>query len=108
MSLSPGEREALHEIEGQLRQSDPRLAAMLTYSATGRARGWLARLPSRGRAQVTRLLVVAACLALLIGLAVAGVLTAPAARSPWRVQHPGNGLVPASAYPHAPTPQGRR
>jgi Protein of unknown function (DUF3040) len=86
MSLSPGEREALGEIETHLSGSDPRLAEMLTRGTTRRTRSWPARMsgprrcPDRG--ELVRFLVVAIGLALVIGLAVVGVLTTHPATSP--------------------------
>lgn len=90
MSLSPGEREALSEIEGRLTRSDPRLAAMLARWPDQRARGWPARLPGPARwrraKEPTRILVVAVGLALVIGLSMVGILRSPAPRSPGRQQ----------------------
>ncbi len=109
MSLSPAERAALGEIESRLLRSDPRLAAMLTYWTTGRVRAWLGRVPlpgRRGPGELTRRIVVTAGLAVVIGLAVASILTAHPARSTWRGQNPGPEVVtPASARPYGAYPQ---
>ncbi len=115
MSLSPGEREVLNEIEGRLSRSDPRLAAMLTYWTAGRVRGRLARLPGparrRGPRELARALIVAVGLGLVIALAVVSVLRAPAPRpavrqQPYSSQAPPRGTqgTPASTYPYGAYP----
>lgn len=114
MSLSPGEREVLNEIESRLSSSDPRLAAMLTYWTAGRVRGWLARLslPARWRApkELTRVLIVAVGVTLVMGLAIVSILRAPAPRLPGRGQpysHQGSRGTqgtPASGYPYGAYP----
>lgn len=118
MSLSPGEREVLNAIEGQLSRSDPRLAAMLDSWTAGRVRGWLARLPVpaqwRSPRELTRVLIVAVGLSLVVGLAIVSVLRAPAPRSPGRGSTPysnqgtrgtqGTQGTPASDYPYGAYP----
>ncbi len=114
MSLSPGEREVLSEIEGRLSRSDPRLAAMLTHWTAGRVRGWLARLPGPARwrdaRDLTRVVVVAVGLALVIGLAMVSILRAPVPRVPGRQQPysnqgtSGTQGTPGSGYPYGAYP----
>ena len=86
MSLSPGERESLGEIESCLSRSDPRLAAMLTYGTTACTRCCRARMSLRRRwpdpGELVRLPVVVVCLAVIIGVAIAGVLTTHPASPP--------------------------
>jgi hypothetical protein len=109
MSLSPGEREALGEIETHLSGSDPRLAAMLTYGTTRRTRLRPARMSGPRRCpdpgELVRFLVVAIGLALVIGLAVAGVLMTHPATSP---ESPGphhtDEVVPTSDYRYGSYP----
>ena len=79
MSLSPGERESLGEIETRLNRSDPRLAAMLTDGTITRTRRCSARMSLRrhwpDRGEFLRFLVIAVGLAVTVVLAVVGVLT---------------------------------
>ena len=86
MALSPAEQEALGEIETHLSRSDPRLAAMLTYRTARCTRSWPARMSVWKRrpdvSELVRFLVVAVGMALVIGLAIAGVLTTHPATSP--------------------------
>ena len=114
MSLSPGEREALNQIEGQLSRSDPRLAVMLTRWPDRRARGWQARLPGPARrrspAELIRFLIISVGLTAIIVLAIVSILRAPAPRSPGR-QQPyssqgtrGTQGTPASDYPYGAYP----
>jgi hypothetical protein len=98
MSLSPREREALGEIEIQLSRSDPRLAAMLGAGATRRSR-WrparnLLRWSRTGPGELARFLIPTVGLALVVALAVAGVLSTHPARSPGPGRHPAGAVVP--------------
>lgn len=101
MSLAPGERQALAEIESRLRWSDPRLAAML---ALWRVKGAWTRVASMflqqrpGPGDLMRFLVVAAGLALAIGVAIAGVLMTIPARPPGHGRRPAGAAISGSAY----------
>jgi|SRR6185437_12364862 len=109
MSLSPGEREALNEIEGQLSRSDPRLAVMLTHWTDSRVRGWPARLPGPARrrspGELIRFLIISVGLTAVIVLAIVSILRTPAPRSPGRVQpHGSQQAPPPSFYPYGTYP----
>ncbi len=102
MSLTARERRALATIGRQLGRSDPVLAALLTGS---RADGGGRRLPSMSvrrwppTGELVRLLAVATGLALVLGLAIAGVLSTHPARSLGRELHNVTGVVPPGAGP---------
>lgn len=109
MSLSPSEREALGQIEDRLRKSDPRLAAVLTYWTIKSmrwppARMWMRR-RGPGSGELARLVVVAAALALVIGLAVVGVLTTPSAGTPGYGRRPVGNLSRPAPTRRALTPR---
>jgi hypothetical protein len=109
MSLSPGEREALNEIEGQLSRSDPWLAVMLTHWPDRRVRGWTARLPGPARrrspGELIRFLIISVGLTAVIVLAIVSILRTPAPRSPVRVQpHGSQQIPPPSFHPYGTYP----
>jgi hypothetical protein len=109
MSLSPGEREALNEIEGQLSRSDPRLAAMLSHWPDRRVRGWPSRLPEpawwRSPADLIRFLIISVGVTVVIVLAIVSILRTPAPpRLPARVQPHGSQQAPPSFYPYGTYP----
>jgi len=99
MGLSRSEQEALGKIETQLSRADPRLAATLAYGTTGYTRRMSARTALRRRwpdlGELVRFLIVLIGLAVVIGVAVAGVLTTHAARMP-PGQRPANEVVPSN------------
>jgi hypothetical protein len=107
MSLSPGEREALNEIEGQLSRSDPRLAVMLTHWTDSRVRGWPARLPGPARrrspAELIRFLIISVGLTAIIVLAIVSILRSPAP-SPGRLPPHGSQQTPPSFNPYGTYP----
>lgn len=109
MSLSPREREALSEIESHLSRGDPKLAAMLSQWRVKRARlhAVLAAVKRRAlHGEHARLAWVVAGLALVIGLAVAGALTAHPARPAGRGQRPVSRVLPGGFQPGGAHPPG--
>jgi len=99
MSLARRERRALAEIEDLLRRSDPLLDAMLAHGVTAGGRmssgpAFPRRRPFRP-GDIARLLVIVIGVIVVICLAIAGVLTAPPARSAKGSQCPAVKAVPA-------------
>ena len=108
MSLSPGEREALSQIEGRLSRSDPRLATMLTHWPDRSVRGWPARLPGppwwRTPADLIRFLIISVGVTVVLVLAIVSILRTPGPRSPGRVPSHGSQQAPPSFYPYGTYP----
>ena len=99
MSLEPGERQALAEIESGPRRSDPGLVAMLDLLTVRSARWRSALMFTRLHGKLVKGFVIGAVISLAIGPAIVGVLTMSPAGPTGRGQRPAGSATPASAYP---------
>ena len=99
MSLEPGERLALAEIESGLRRSDPELAAMLGLLTVRYARLRSALMFMRLHGKLVKSFVIGTVISLSIGIAIAGILTMTPVGSTGRGQRPAGTVTPASTHP---------
>ena len=98
MSLEPGGRQALGEIESGLRRSDPGLVAMLDLLTVRSARWRSALMFTRLHGKLVKSFVIGAVISLAIGIAIVGVLTMSPAQA-GHGQCPAGSATPASTYP---------
>jgi hypothetical protein len=99
MSLEPGERQALAEIESRLRRSDPELVAMLDLLTVRSARWRSALMFTRVHGKLVKSFVIGAVISLAVGMAIVGVLTTSPVGPAGRGQRPAGSATPASTYP---------
>jgi hypothetical protein len=107
MTLAPGERHTLAEIEDQLSRTDPALAASFGQLATGRARNVMQPTHTREPGPRHARLVILAVLGAALIIACIAMAVSSSARPISPRRGPGPGVGSASVYPAGQPAPGR-